>query len=215
MLLCSLLQAPHSSLIRAALVAATPNGATCALDLACGSGAYTPCLAATCAPGALVLGLDRDQQALKLASVNQRLVGDGLNLPLRSAVFDLIWCSAALSLFADRAQALSEMVRILRPGGALVVTVAGERWVRRRTWPSELPPALPLPPADALGSELCDELRAAGLSHCHLSAYLLEPAGLAADAAQLPLADGFPAMPLAIGEPEPLPVLLVARAFLR
>ncbi|NTU79743.1 MAG: hypothetical protein HGA45_10135, partial [Chloroflexales bacterium] len=42
-----------------------------------------------------------------------------------------------------------------------------------------------------------------------LAAYLLAPPGLAPHEAMLPLADLAPAEPLDIGEPEPLPLLLV------
>lgn len=203
------LHEPHEVLLRAALEAASPRGAGVAVDLACGEGAKTPWLAALCAPGALVVAVDVDRGALRAAR-GPRLAGDAHTLPLRDASCDLIWCVAALGLFADAARALAEARRALLPGGALVLAVAGERWVRLRSAPPSVVGTASLgvpPPADGLGDELRDTLTAAGLAVGPLAAYLLDPPGLAPLAAALPLADLADALP---DEPEPRPVLLVA-----
>lgn len=210
------LAAPHAPLLRAALALATPGGARLALDLGCGGGARTPWLRAACEPGALVVGLDHGRAALAAAAGGPWLAGDAQHLPLRPAVADLAWCVAALSLFGDAAQALREARRVLRPGGALVVTVAGERWVRLRRWPpgaARGQDRKPAPPADGLGDELRAALSAAGFAACTLTAYLLDPPGLEPLAAQLPLAELAPLAPLELGEPEPRAVLLVATAY--
>lgn len=204
------LQAPHEALLRAALEAESPSGARVALDLACGPGAKTPWLAALAAPGALVLGLDRDRGALRTALPGCWAVADAHALPLRAGSVDLAWCVAALGLFADQELALAELRRVLRPGGTLVVAVAGERWVRLRPPPEDrAAPGLPWPPppADGLGEELGAALARAGLRSVGLAAYLLEPAGMAPRDALLPLVEVVGAEPC---EPEPLPVLLVA-----
>lgn len=203
------LHAPHAELLRSALVAASPRGARAALDLGCGAGAKTPWLADCAAPGALVVGLELDHMALRAAPPGQWLAGDAHTLPLRDASFDIIWCVAALGLFRAPGRALAEMRRALCPGGALVVAVAGERWVRLREV-RDPTIARPLVPADGLGDELQEPLARAGLEPLALGAYLLDPPGLPLRAAALPLAElGDGVEP---GEPEPRTLLLVATA---
>lgn len=234
---CEALREPHTALLRAALDLASPPGARMALDLACGRGTTTSWLAAQSGPGALVVGLDYDGAALHLARLAhpaaQFVQADVHRLPLHSASADLVWCVAALGLFADPGGALAEACRVLRPGGALVVAVATQRWVRLRHWPAALAAGLagppPAPPADELGADLEALLRAAGLKAIALQAYLLAPAGLAPRAALLPLLSWQALAPLAANldpvtqaaclasaaaepEPEPRPVLLVAAA---
>ncbi|NWF80222.1 MAG: class I SAM-dependent methyltransferase [Chloroflexi bacterium] len=231
------LREPHTALLRAALELASPPGARVALDLACGHGTTTSWLAAQSGPGALVVGLDHDGAALHLARLAhpaaQFVQADAHRLPLRSASADLVWCVAALGLFADPGGALAEVRRVLRPGGVLVVASATQRWVRLRHWPAALAAGLagppPTPPADELGAELEALLHAAGLKAIALQAYLLAPAGLAPRAALLPLLSWQALAPLAANldpatqaaclasaaaepEAEPRPVLLVAMA---
>ena len=50
---------------------------------------------------------------------------DAAHLPFASATFDLVTCQAALMFFPDPVQALREMSRVARPGGAVVVLVPG------------------------------------------------------------------------------------------
>jgi len=202
----------HTELLRAALALATPFAAQVVLDLASGVGLRTPWLVETALPGALVLAVDNNHAALTQFAGDHRLVADAHDLPLRSASVDLVWCVAALRLFTRPRRALSEVRRVVRTGGALVVTVAGERWVRRRSWAPQASLPLALPPADDLGTELLLELHAAGFPHAHLAAYLLDPPGLAPLPARLPLADLGALHPLALGEPEIAPILLVATA---
>ena len=206
------LHAPHLALLRAALEAASRPGARVAVDMACGAGGKTAWLAGVCAPGATVLGLDCDREALQVAHGTAPggawLAVDAHRLPLRPGSVELLWCVVALALFADQGQALAEAWQALAPGGTLVVATATERWVRPRRWAASHVGAAP--PADDLGADLRAGLAAAGPGEVTLAAYLLEPPGLPLLAARLPLADLAPAVPLVIGEPEPLPVLLVA-----
>jgi len=202
----------HAELLRAALAAATPFTAQVVLDLASGTGQRTPCLAEAALPDALLLSVDNDHASLSQSVGDYRLVADAHQLPLRSASVDLVWCVAALRLFTLPQRALSEVRRVLRTGGALVVTVAGERWVRRRFWAPQASPPLPLPPADDLGAELLRDLYTAGFQQTQLAAYLLDPPGLDLCAASLPLADMGTSHLCALGEPEIAPILLVATA---
>ncbi len=48
------------------------------------------------------------------------------HLPLPPGLFDLVVCANALQWFSDRAAALAEMFRVLRPGGLLALSCAVE-----------------------------------------------------------------------------------------
>lgn len=221
------LHAPYAALLRERLATLSPAGARVALDLGCGPGLKLGWLAERLAPGGLLVGIDIDRGALRAAAgwpappdAYQRpgagdltggappahvrpptllSAGDAHAIPLRSGSCDLVWCVATLGLLRDPAMALAEVRRVLRPGGALVVAVAGERWVRARVWPECLLEALraaprplwerglgegdrasasePMCPADGLGDDLRDQLAAAGLTVEPLRADLLDGPG--------------------------------------
>jgi len=93
------------------------------LDLATGSGDLAVELQRRC-PRALVLGDDfslpmmREAQARRL----ERLVAaDGTNLPFQDGGFDVVTVAFGLRNMASWPGALSEMRRVLRPGGHLFV----------------------------------------------------------------------------------------------
>lgn len=259
------LHAPYAALLRERLATLSPAGARVALDLGCGPGLKLGWLAERLAPGGALLGVDIDRGALRAAAdwpappdAYQRpgagdlpgdappahvrpptllSAGDAHAIPLRSGSCDLVWCVATLGLLRDPASALAEVRRVLRPGGALVVAVAGERWVRVRLWPESLRGALSHPdpgslvaPADGLGDDLRDQLAAAGLAVEPLRADLLDVSG-AGRPTGLPLLAWPDLWPLAAhrliaeeaaacaaaedqAEPEVRPVLLTARAHL-
>ncbi|MDP6775657.1 MAG: class I SAM-dependent methyltransferase [Candidatus Latescibacteria bacterium] len=52
-------------------------------------------------------------------------------LPYRDACFDRAYCSEVLEHVADPARAVAEMVRVLKPGGVLVLSVPNDDWVDR------------------------------------------------------------------------------------
>jgi demethylmenaquinone methyltransferase/2-methoxy-6-polyprenyl-1,4-benzoquinol methylase len=58
--------------------------------------------------------------------------GDGLNLPVPDASFDAVTISFGLRNMADRHRALTEMRRVLRPGGYLWILEFSkpQRWFR-------------------------------------------------------------------------------------
>ena len=119
---------------RRRLVAAVQRHAPAlVLDLATGSGDVAFALARRLGPGTEIVGMDfcqpmldeadaKKQQANdpRFASVSFR-PGDGLALPLNEASFDAITISFGLRNMADRAVALREMRRVLRPSGRLYV----------------------------------------------------------------------------------------------
>lgn len=98
------------------------------LDVACGTGALTLSAAGRVAPGGAVVGLDANPQMLavarrKRASGIEWVDGRAEALPFADASFDAVVSQFGLMFFDDRAAALREMWRVLRPGGKLAVAV--------------------------------------------------------------------------------------------
>lgn len=101
------------------------------LDLATGSGDVAFALADGLPPGVRITGMDfcqpmLDEAVKKQAALPRRTLitfrqGDGLALPLPDQAFDALTISFGLRNMADRHKALSEMRRVLRPGGRLFV----------------------------------------------------------------------------------------------
>lgn len=89
-------------------------------DVACGDGAMLELLARG---GLLAVGVDVEPRAVARARrFGAAVVGDAHHLPLASGTYDAVVCECAVSTFADPAVALSQMARLLRPGGQLGMT---------------------------------------------------------------------------------------------
>ena len=96
-----------------------------ALDLACGTGDITFAVAGRLTSGR-VAGLDITQSMLDIAESKRRRRqvpnaslhrGDIMNLPFAGATFDLVTGGYALRNVPDVTGALSEIMRVLKPGG--------------------------------------------------------------------------------------------------
>ena len=70
--------------------------------------------------------LDEDKQTVEAGGEGHVLAGDGLALPFADACFDKVVAAEVLEHIPDDRTALSELARVLRPGGTLAVTVP--RW---------------------------------------------------------------------------------------
>ncbi len=111
-----------------ALVALSGAGpASHVLDVACGPGFLTLAFATSCASAR---GIDATPAFVESAARLARergvgnvsfALGDASALPEPDAAWDVVACRAAFHHFPDPARVLSEMTRIARPGGALLV----------------------------------------------------------------------------------------------
>lgn len=104
------------------------NHPAAVLDLATGSGDVAFALSRGLPPGVDITGMDFCAPMLAEAEKKQRRAGsryanitfregDGLALPVADAQFDAVTISFGLRNMADRHRALTEMRRVLRPGG--------------------------------------------------------------------------------------------------
>jgi len=110
------------------------------LDVGCGEGRHSFEASSRLnygGDGGLVCALDLDNLSLRkthyvlhyMESQNDGtknwlvLMGDSLRLPFRDASFDKIICSEVMEHVPDPDQGIAEMVRVLKPGGLMAVTV--------------------------------------------------------------------------------------------
>src|SRR5688500_8853777 len=101
------------------------------LDLACGTGAVTAIAAGRIGEQGTVYGLDLNPEMLEVAQARckdseceiQWRIGNAEQLPFPEAAFDTVLCQQGLQFFANRHRALTEISRVLRPGGRVLASV--------------------------------------------------------------------------------------------
>ncbi len=97
------------------------------LDVACGTGVLGREAEVRVGPNGLVAGIDPDRGMIAVAEQLAPMVewrhGTAESLPYRDQVFDAVVSQFGLMFFADRRQAIREMLRVLTPGGTLAVAV--------------------------------------------------------------------------------------------
>jgi ubiquinone/menaquinone biosynthesis C-methylase UbiE len=100
------------------------------LDVACGTGAASRTAARRAGASGSVTGVDLGEPTLAIARSTAAeegaapivyLQSDAGALPLDAGLFDVALCQQGLQFFPDRAQALAEMRRVLKPGGRLAI----------------------------------------------------------------------------------------------
>lgn len=116
------------------------------LDVACGPGNFTRSFGRAVGESGLSVGIDASETMLergvrdteRSGLGNVCLVrGDAVALPFREGTFDAACCFAALHLFADPFDALSDMARVLKPGGRIAILTSVRRQIT-------LPPLKPV-----------------------------------------------------------------------
>lgn len=125
------------------------------LDAGCGPGTSGIILAEM---GGAVIGIDISSQAVVVAKERARrkgvnfspVLGDLESLPARSEIFDICFSSWVLHHFPNIRPALSELARVLKPGGRILIVEPNEsnpavilsrlveglaqRWISRAGW---------------------------------------------------------------------------------
>ncbi|TDD63481.1 class I SAM-dependent methyltransferase [Kribbella antibiotica] len=109
------------------------------LDLGCGVGG--PGLRVVATTGARVTGISISEEQIKTANrlaadagLTDRAVfqhGDAMKLPFEDASFEAVMALESLCHMPDRQQVLTEISRVLKPGGRLVLTDVFERFPRK------------------------------------------------------------------------------------
>ncbi len=99
------------------------------LDVGCGTGSFTELLLDRTAPGA-ISAIDPSEEQITFAKgkpgagrVDYRQ-GDAMSLPFGNDEFDVAVMALVIQYIPDRAKAMSEITRVVRPGG----TVAAYVW---------------------------------------------------------------------------------------
>jgi ubiquinone/menaquinone biosynthesis C-methylase UbiE len=95
------------------------------LDVGCGTGHHIECLRAR---GHRVTGLDGSVEMLREAravpGIGGLLLGDAERLPFAASSFDLVMCIEVLRYLPKTSPCVSEIARVLRPGGGCLVTAS-------------------------------------------------------------------------------------------
>jgi 2-polyprenyl-3-methyl-5-hydroxy-6-metoxy-1,4-benzoquinol methylase len=117
------LQPPHLELRARFLLGAVADGER-VLDVGCGEGDLAARLARA---GAVVTAVDVAEEALRRAreahpELDLRLIDGEGRWDLPDATFDVVWAGEVIEHVADTAAWLSEVRRVLRPGGRLLLT---------------------------------------------------------------------------------------------
>lgn len=101
------------------------------LDVATGTGIVARKAAAVVGEKGAVTGLDINPGMLAVAKeadapdapTIEWVEGDAQKLPFKDGTFDVVFCQQALQFIPDRAKAIKEMHRVLKPGGRIAVSI--------------------------------------------------------------------------------------------
>jgi SAM-dependent methyltransferase len=110
------------------------------LDVGCANGIHMRLLAAQCRS---ITGIDINDDMLKLASTNLAEEGfenvtvtrqSATHMEFKNDSFDLVYSFSTLLLVLEIDDALSEIVRVLRPGGIAILEITGRHNLSRVYW---------------------------------------------------------------------------------
>ncbi len=98
------------------------------LDAGCGTGWFSK---AAVDRGAVVTSMDLGENLLSKVALkcqSERIVGSILEIPYADCTFDIVVSSEVIEHVPNPFKALSELYRVLKPGGILVVTTPNKIW---------------------------------------------------------------------------------------
>ena len=122
-----------------------PGGGGSVLEVGCGEGSNLRYLQNR-SPHLVLVGVDLSSDKMRFMQAHvagaRGVVGDALQLPFRPDVFDVVLCRDLLHhVYWDQARVVSEALRVVRPGGRVVVVEADGRkplnWLFSRLVPRE------------------------------------------------------------------------------
>jgi arsenite methyltransferase len=105
-----------------------PQPSQTVLDLGCGAGFDTLLAAQRVGPNGKVIGIDMTPEMIAKARINDEIMGlanvelvlgEIEDLPLPDASVDLVISNGVFNLCSDKPKVLSEVFRVLKPGGRL------------------------------------------------------------------------------------------------
>lgn len=105
---------------RAMLDVMPPLSGRVVLDLACGTGRYMRIVEQ--AGAARVIGVDNSAAMLEGNAQRGRVLGSMSAVPLASESVDVVVCGLAVGHFPDLSAVLNEIGRVLKPGGAALIS---------------------------------------------------------------------------------------------
>ena len=125
-------QAPDQLQVNAALMSVlAPSIGEYLLEVGCGSGVLCRLIAPSIIPGGKITGMDISPEFVRIAQANaisadlsgsiQWGAGQAEVLPFQDASFDGVYAARLLLHVSDPQAVLKELVRIVRPGGRVVV----------------------------------------------------------------------------------------------
>lgn len=104
------------------------SGVRAVLEIACGTGRVTSHLRKALSPDTRLVATDLNADMIAIARKMvpdqgiEWAVADALELPFEDGNFDVIVCQFGLMFVPDKARAMSEMYRVLRPGGQILLS---------------------------------------------------------------------------------------------
>lgn len=100
------------------------------LEIACGTGISTQYLREALPENTSIMATDLQEGMLKIAKEKrgdlknvEYQTADALDLPFENETFDAVACQFGIMFFPDKEKGLSEMMRVLKPGGTIAFNV--------------------------------------------------------------------------------------------
>lgn len=99
------------------------------VDIGCGTGYLLSQIREL--KGCTVYGLDLSPQAIRVMQERRNIKGEAASvppIPLKDGEYDTVICTEVMEHITDDALLASELMRIVKPGGRVIVTVPNDRW---------------------------------------------------------------------------------------